>query len=551
MLNDAQAIGPMQTALTLLVTYWVHSTSLLIAVWIGLRLMRSSSDVLTERAWKFAAVAGVFTALLQTSVSRSSLLLVEFPVTIADSPEIHDESMGEGVSAVPTIESRVNSNSATDAPLAKLSQGDMGLASNPSIGGTPSRASRFGHSEQLQDLPEFSVVTEPESLGVRQAELLVRSTDVLAQAPSETVSSIAAASTASVDEPPRRFFAPVQSLFVALVVVMGLGVLRLLLLSLSFKRHLRQFRCVESGEARRCLDKLVGQAKLRRPIQLFESAAIDEPMAFGLLQWRIVIPKGIEDTLPEAELRALLAHEMAHLVRGDAWWLWIGRVLCSCLPLQPLNFVARRKWQAAGEHQCDSWAVQNLVKPFMLARCLTSVAEWKLQRRTVAIGLSVSGDRTALTTRIERLTSPQPPTDQWSLPRRRRTLFAASVSVFVVLVHFGPRFEFVDNVAHAGVPAAEEQHQLSNSALVPRETDSAESNVLLSEVEQLRRDAARLRHRVASLDSNPAAKQLSREIELRTSGLSERTRQLITRIRSSPPKGGRTIERQNAGHQSP
>ncbi len=72
--------------------------------------------------------------------------------------------------------------------------------------------------------------------------------------------------------------------------------------------------------------------------------AITEPFACGLLRWTIVLPAGIEQRLSGSEMKALLAHEVAHLVRRDPWWLWLGEVLCTCLAFQPLNFLARRRW---------------------------------------------------------------------------------------------------------------------------------------------------------------------------------------------------------------
>ena len=81
-----------------------------------------------------------------------------------------------------------------------------------------------------------------------------------------------------------------------------------------------------------------------------------------------MLPERAVKDLCEDELRALLAHELAHLVRGDSSWLCISRVVCSCLAFQPLNHLARREWQRAAEFLCDNWAVSRTQTPLALAR---------------------------------------------------------------------------------------------------------------------------------------------------------------------------------------
>ncbi len=144
-------------------------------------------------------------------------------------------------------------------------------------------------------------------------------------------------------------------------------------------------------------------------MRLLVSPKCREPMAVGIVHWRIVLPAGIEGRLHGDELRALLAHELAHLVRGDTFWLLVGRLLCSCFAFQPLNFIARRRWRAAAELQCDLWAAELLADPFALARCLARVVEWQLQRSTLSAALAASGPRCSpLSERIERLLSSEP-----------------------------------------------------------------------------------------------------------------------------------------------
>ncbi len=73
MSNDSIRIG--EAALSLAATYWLHSTVLLTSVWLWLRLQRSASHLLQEHLCKFAAMAGLATAALQSATGTGIPLL--------------------------------------------------------------------------------------------------------------------------------------------------------------------------------------------------------------------------------------------------------------------------------------------------------------------------------------------------------------------------------------------------------------------------------------------------------------------------------------------
>jgi len=165
---------------------------------------------------------------------------------------------------------------------------------------------------------------------------------------------------------------------------------------------------------------------VRRPVRLLESAADRPPAAFGIFRWSIVLPQALVPTLQADELRALLGHEVAHLARGDALWLWIGRILCACFAFQPLNFLARAQLRLAAEFLSDEWAVRNSASRFALARCLTRVAEWSAHLAPQPVELAAVGPRSNLSDRVERLILEPRRTDSWDVGRRRWLVWAAA-----------------------------------------------------------------------------------------------------------------------------
>jgi beta-lactamase regulating signal transducer with metallopeptidase domain len=222
-------------------------------------------------------------------------------------------------------------------------------------------------------------------------------------------------------------------------ILLSLG--RLSMKSLTLRRTLARCRPI-NGPPRRLLNELFSRG---HDVRLLASNADTGPFACGIHRWTIVLPEGIEQQLSPAELKGLLAHEVAHLVRRDPVWQWLGELLCTCLAFQPLNFLARRRWQQATELLCDDWAVNQRISATTLAECLTRIAEWRLNRREAAIGLAAVGHPAMLTQRIEWLLRPRLVTESGRSRRSMLATLTLCVTGLLVGIH-GPRLSLVDVV---------------------------------------------------------------------------------------------------------
>jgi beta-lactamase regulating signal transducer with metallopeptidase domain len=231
----------------------------------------------------------------------------------------------------------------------------------------------------------------------------------------------------------------VQAVSTVVTLVFVIGAALIIVRSFMLRRRCFGARVLQDGPARVALDRLLQQNRIRRPILLLASSRYFEPFTFGFIRWTIVLPEDTDRRLAADELGALLAHEVAHLVRGDAYWLWIGQFLCTCLPFQPLNALARRGWQQAAEYLCDDWAIDRGIRSLSLARCLTQIAEWRRGMRRSPLGLAAGGAKSTLVQRIERLIEHSQCSDDWTKPTRRRLFNLAAVMCSVVLFGFAPR----------------------------------------------------------------------------------------------------------------
>ncbi|MFB1480150.1 M56 family metallopeptidase [Corallococcus sp. RDP092CA] len=103
---------------------------------------------------------------------------------------------------------------------------------------------------------------------------------------------------------------------------------------------------------------LANEAGLRRPPTLLVSDEVVSPLAAGLVSPVIVLPAKALRDLPESALRMALAHEVAHLRRGDLWLGWVPALAETVLFFHPLARQAAREYALAREEACDAEALR-------------------------------------------------------------------------------------------------------------------------------------------------------------------------------------------------
>lgn len=236
----------------------------------------------------------------------------------------------------------------------------------------------------------------------------------------------------------------------ALLAWISISILRMVAQSLGMRRYISRCQPI-ADELRVLLRQFTPSGKSIRLVRAASGRPESvEPFACGLWRWAIVIPEDIEKQLNPAELRGLLAHEAAHLVRRDPWWQLFGELLCTAFVFQPLNVLARRRWQQASELLCDAWAVRQQVPATALASCLTRIAELRLDRSSRRIGLAAVGQPGSLRQRIEWLLQ----SDHVAQSNRQTVQIGLSVAFVLGLVigSFGPRLTLTLSAEAADAP---------------------------------------------------------------------------------------------------
>ncbi|HEX5720922.1 MAG TPA: M56 family metallopeptidase [Thermoanaerobaculia bacterium] len=148
---------------------------------------------------------------------------------------------------------------------------------------------------------------------------------------------------------------------------------------LRLKRRLRARPEVVGGGMFTLMRQLSGDLGLAPLVRLTCSSRVSVPVALGLGRPEICVPPRAISHLEPEQQEGMLAHELAHLVRRDPFWLAFSRILAGALFFQPLNWVACRRLRELSERLCDEWAVERTGRPLSLARCLAEVAGWSVR----------------------------------------------------------------------------------------------------------------------------------------------------------------------------
>lgn len=102
------------------------------------------------------------------------------------------------------------------------------------------------------------------------------------------------------------------------------------------------------------------------------------PMLWMLVPHRakLILPASLFAKLETGQLDAILAHELAHLRRGDPWIRWLELFTVACYWWHPLLPLIRRRLRASEEECCDAAVVSCLDERKAYATALVETLEF-------------------------------------------------------------------------------------------------------------------------------------------------------------------------------
>jgi beta-lactamase regulating signal transducer with metallopeptidase domain len=196
------------------------------------------------------------------------------------------------------------------------------------------------------------------------------------------------------------------------IVLAGLwcGVTALLLVWLTLcyagiRGICRRAQPVLDEEVQKLLASLCAAQGVRAPA-LLASREIDSVFLASGRRPAILLPAHYATEFDWVTLRAILAHEVAHLRACDGGWTLLSRLCCAVLWMQPLLWRICRLREQASEEACDLAVVAQGCSPGAYADCLVTLAERLHPSRWEQVAGSGSVVfRSSLAQRVQRLLS--------------------------------------------------------------------------------------------------------------------------------------------------
>lgn len=346
--------APTTLVLSWMLTYLIHSTILILGVWLLVRGIKPIAKRLSPRTanlgWKLALTGGLVTATVQIAAGVTPVLGALELETGA--PELASTATATPA-ATQTQPRRIVIQRSAPAPLRNDAADDevVMLGVGPA-GAGPVVGAGLGPQPELQTLPKSASTTRAGEAAPLWPKLVLG--------------------------------AWLLGTLIALARLLGSVV--------ALRRRLKDRSEVIVDPVLESFLTLCRDADVRRKIRLTQSANIDSPIAL----WRkeVVVPERAVDELSPAAMRSVLAHELAHLERRDPHWLAFAAVLEALLLFQPLNRLARRGMQESAELLCDDWAIAQTGDGVQFAKSLAELASWtKRQHGPALVATMISGER--------------------------------------------------------------------------------------------------------------------------------------------------------------
>lgn len=244
---------------------------------------------------------------------------------------------------------------------------------------------------------------------------------ILGYEPAPAQSDVAAASVA-VDNPtvsaavPPRHSTPVPNveaiprssrsrqtwLMGAWLAGVGAMLLRMAALLVGGNRLRMQCRPLENAETLELIEQLRVQMGIGRRIRALVGERISTPGVTGCFWPTLLLPASMLTGIPTDDLRAILAHELAHIRRYDYLINFLQMVVEALLFFNPAVWWISRQIRIEREACCDAAGVQWMGQGVKYAEALVAWAH-RIGTPAPAVGFSEDTDRGTLLDRVRRI----------------------------------------------------------------------------------------------------------------------------------------------------
>lgn len=239
-------------------------------------------------------------------------------------------------------------------------------------------------------------------------------------------------------------------------------------------------------------NRLLEQTTYTGEIIVKTSAHIAAPVMLGFVKPMILLPIGIVNQLTNSEMEAILAHELAHIVRND----FIHNILQSLIEIiyyyHPAVWWISANVRHERENCCDEYAIKLCGNAIDYAKTLVKIETLQQHSYVPQLAIPFSKNPGSLMLRIKRILK-QPHTKVHL--REKVVATALLFSTFIVFAHVNDYGEYDDQdyASHEEYEMGEQvahQVELAHEAELAHEEEMAHQAELTREEEMLIRVSA-------------------------------------------------------------
>jgi beta-lactamase regulating signal transducer with metallopeptidase domain len=151
-------------------------------------------------------------------------------------------------------------------------------------------------------------------------------------------------------------------------------------------------------------DRMLVDIQHRRVIHILQSTLVRVPVVIGYFRPVMLLPVSVVSGIPQVQLQAILAHELAHVRRHDFLINLVQTLVETVFFYHPAVWWLSYRIGIERENCCDDMAVSVTGNRAEYGKALLALVE--LRERTPVLAIGAGGG--SLTARIRRLARPQP-----------------------------------------------------------------------------------------------------------------------------------------------
>ena len=256
----------------------------------------------------------------------------------------------------------------------------------------------------------------------------------------------------------------------------------------NFRRNIAQSVELDDKAVQENLLRAKAHLGIKRNVKVYESRFIDSPVICGMINPKILLPKGFWSSISSSKMYLILFHELSHVKNRDIIknYLWLAARIVHWF--NPLVAIAYKEYLNDIEYISDNTVLKALngQSPIEYTESLLDAVKLSKNFIKVPVALSFCKSKSALRKRVEIMLKPQ----------KKSKIISAAVLMLcavIVIACFTTACTGKDNIEQANAAvnaAAESEAAETEMSAETRTSDAAELLQVTSEAarQPLKRD---------------------------------------------------------------